>query len=379
LFVFKEGYPSRSAANIEGRDKRSIPKPPTKSSNVERNDIPCISRRQNRLKALRSRLYRLSSPLIKTMNRGKTAAGILIFALVALLITPHTLDSSSAAESTTRGDALHFPTFLLLTLLIFFIFPSSRPTTFRITASSLIAIGLAIGTELIQSITPGRTSSLHDIFANLLGITSAVSGLFLWKNFPPLSFSWKKCLHAALTLTVAISLTWPYLQHLNARLSCQKEFPVLSDFHKPQFSLLWKIQNGAKANLIIPAKPSDPTTPSLEITLPGKNDFEGINYLPGAQDWSQYTTLNISLLNSGPPFLLGIRIDDDGDCSQLNARFNAQRLLKSGENHLTFSLEKVHQSPKHRELNLESIRRIALFTLRSDSPRKFSITRAWLE
>ncbi len=310
------------------------------------------------------------------MNRRKTAAGILIFALVALLIAPHALDSSSAAESATRGDALHFPTFILLTLLIFFIFPSSRSIAFRITISSSIAIGLAIGTESIQSITPGRTASTHDLFANLLGIASAVSGLFIWKNTPALSFNWKKWLHAALTLAIAIALTWPYLQHLNARLSCQKEFPVLSDFHNPQFSWLWKSQNGEKAGLIIP---SDQTTPYLEITLPGIKDFEGINYLSGSQDWKQYTTLNITLRNPGPPFLLGIRIDDDGDCSHHNSRFNGQRLLRTGENHLTFSLEKIQQSPENRELNLESIRRIALFTLRSDSPRRFSIIRAWLE
>jgi len=310
------------------------------------------------------------------MSWQKIVSCLLILFFVGLLITPHSLDPTSPVESTTRGDAAHFPAFLLLTLLFYFIFFQDRSFAFRIISGTTIATILAISSELLQSFIPGRTAALNDMFANLLGIGAALTGFWIWNQSRSPLLSRKKLLHALVTIGIATALAWPYLQHVNARLAGQKQFPTLSDFHHPRFALLWKTQKGAKAKL---SELTDHATPALEVTFPGKQNFEGINYRPGSQDWSDFNSLQILLINPGTPFTLGIRIDDDGDISQLNARFNAGPILKPGENQLSFPLETIRQAPENRELNLEAIRRIALFTLKDSGRRKFQIVRVWLE
>ncbi len=287
---------------------------------------------------------------------------------------PHALEPLPPAINEGRGNAAHFPAFFLLAILFFSLFSPQRPMGLRIISTAVIGIALALGTELIQSFTPGRTASLHDLMADFFGITSALAGLWLWLNSRMTESPWKKSLHLLISFAIATILAWPYFQQLNAHFSCQKQFPVLSDFRSPQFALLWKVQNGSTATLSQLIAP-----PTLTVTLPEKNTFTGINYLPGPQDWSPYRQLKLTLHNPGPPFQLGIRIDDDGDCSQLNSRFNDERLLKSGENHFSFELEDIRQSPQDRELDLTTIRRLLLFTQQNSQTQKFSIVRMWLE
>ncbi|MFK5923237.1 MAG: VanZ family protein [Verrucomicrobiota bacterium] len=269
----------------------------------------------------------------------KITSTLLILTIIGLLLAPHDLDSLSNATSETRGDAAHFPAFLLLALLFFFLLPPKHSCKFRLITSAIITTSLALGTEWLQSFTPGRMASLHDLIANGLGIAAAISGLWIWKIHAPPGFSWQKKLHLVTTCLIAAALTWPYARHISARLQTQKQFPLLSDFNNSDFVYLWKTQNEAQASL------SSQTPASLEITLPAQSDFPGINYLPGPQDWSPYHSLHLTLINHGSAFQLGIRIDDGGDCSQLNSRFNDQRQLNPGENHIIIDLQHIHQSP----------------------------------
>ncbi len=303
----------------------------------------------------------------------KITATLFILIIIGLLLVPHDLTHLSTADSETRGDAAHFPAFLLLTLLLFSILSPNRPTTFRITASAVIAATLALGTEWLQSFTPGRMASAHDLMANGLGIAAAISGLWLWKTNTCSGFSWQKKLHLLATCVIASALTWPYVQHLSARLNAQKQFPVLSDFHTAGATYLWKTQNDAQASL------SKHQPASLEVTLPANSDFPGINYLPGPQNWQTYHSLHLTLINPGSTFQLGIRIDDDGDCRQHKSRFNAQRPIKPGENHLIFQLNTIRQAPENRELNLNAVQRLLLFSQKNPQAQKFSIVRMWLE
>lgn len=303
----------------------------------------------------------------------KTTASLLLLTLISLLLAPHSLETLASAESDRRGDAAHFPAFFLLTLLIFSLLPQKCSLNLRLSLCGFITLALAISTEWIQGFTPGRMASTHDLIANLLGVGFAISAIWVWQDSRTAAPLWQKIIHLTLTLIVAGLLAQPYFQHLNARLSSQKKFPLLSDFHNPQFAMLWKTQNGSKANLS-----QSSTRPRLKVTFPEKNTFTGINYLPGSQDWSHYSTLHLTLHNSGPPFPLGIRIDDNGNCSQSNSRFNDERLLKFGENHIIFELENIRQSPQDRELDLTSIRRLLLFTQKNPNTHKFSIIRMWL-
>ncbi len=304
----------------------------------------------------------------------KNIIWLLILTLIGLLIRPHALEPLPPAISENRGNAAHFPAFFLLTLLFFSLFPPQHTIRFRITATAAITIALALGTELIQSFTPGRTASGHDLIANFLAIFSALAGLWIWQTSRSAAFSWKKGLHLLISLVIASSLAQPYFLQVKAQMTSQRQFPLLSDFHQTGFALLWKTQNGTSSTLS-----QSLTPPRLDVTLPAKTSYPGINYLPGPQNWSPYQRLHLQVLNSSPAFLLGIRIDDDGDCSQQNSRFNGQHLLKSGENHLSFNLKSIQQSPKTRELNLAAIHRILLFTQENPQRQKFSIVKMWLE
>lgn len=306
----------------------------------------------------------------------KITACLLILIFFGLLVIPHTLDPTAPAESATRGDAAHFPAFLLLTLLFCSLFSKNRTVGFRMIAGSLAALTLAISSELMQSFIPGRTASLNDLFANLLGVIAAMTGFWIWNQSNPHLLSQKKLLHAIVTIAITATLSMPYIRQVEARLAGQRHFPTLSDFKDPRLALLWKTQLGTRSELILlPAQ----ATPALEVTLPGKLPIEGIKYRPGPQDWSRFKNLHFTLINPGSPFTIGIRIDDDGDVSQLHSRFNADSFLKTGENYFSFPLRAIENGPKQRDLNLEAIRRISLFTLRESKSHKFQIVRIWLE
>lgn len=304
----------------------------------------------------------------------KITASLLSLILISLLLVPHSLETLPSTESDHRGDAAHFPAFVLLSLLVFSLLPCKRGLTTRLSLCAAITITVAVGSEWLQSFTPGRMASLHDLTSNGLGILAALSGIWIWKNSVPRFFQWKKILHLSLTLLLAALLAWPYYQHLNARFYSQKQFPLLSHFHDLPFALLWKSQNGSSSTL---SQSTDP--PRLVVSLPSTAHFAGINYLPGSQNWSSYSTLHLTLHNPGSPYPLGIRIDDDGDCSQLDSRFNDQRLLNSGRNHFTFDLTNIRLSPKNREINLHAIHRLLLFTQKNPQTQQFSIIKMWLE
>lgn len=298
----------------------------------------------------------------------KIAASLLLLLVIGLLIAPHSLEALPSGESDARGDAAHFPAFISITLLIFSLLSPNWSLLLRITLCAVISCSLAFATEFIQSYTPGRMASWHDLLANLLGVIAASSAIWVWKNTSLPLLCWKKIIHATLTIAIATLLALPYFKQVHARHYCQQQFPVLSDFHDPAFALLWKAQNGSSSKLSLSSIP-----PRLVVTLPADKYFTGINYLPSSQNWSPYSSLHLTLHNPGTTFTLGIRIDDDSDCSQLNSRFNNQFPLKPGSNHISYDLKIIRQSPQNRELNLNAIRRLLLFTQQNHQNQKFSI------
>ena len=96
----------------------------------------------------------------------------IIWALVAVYIVLIIFASSYTGLSkqfiSANDKILHFIEFFILSLILFLAFKASG-AKYPYVLAILIAISLGILTELIQIYVPGRSFSIYDIIADILG------------------------------------------------------------------------------------------------------------------------------------------------------------------------------------------------------------------
>jgi len=99
-------------------------------------------------------------------------AALLTFIVLSLI--------PQAAPPPTIDKELHALSFAFLTILSFVAF--RRPMALLLALGCVLAVGLA--SEALQSLVPGRTGSLEDVAANLIGMAiGIVIGLLIVRLF----------------------------------------------------------------------------------------------------------------------------------------------------------------------------------------------------
>ena len=302
------------------------------------------------------------------MNRRRLAALASICGMLGIIWWPG-LDLPGMAPAEVWKDALHAPFFTILTLLVFALTPQGRSIPRKLLFTLVIALLLACITEIVQPAF-GRTASFSDLLANGVGVLIALSGLWVWRRRGA-GFG-AKAVHAVASLLCILVLFLPALRHWQARDWPTAALPELAVFGDHRSRLFWRPQGQARLRFLS----SDDS--ALRVST-RSGSWSGVSFYPGALDISGFSVLVLELENPDSPTRLGLRIDDDGDCSRPDSRYGGDLELPVGLSSHRISLREVRQTVTGRPFNMKGVTRIALFRDPSDPPCVFLVKRAFLE
>ena len=92
------------------------------------------------------------------------------------------------------------------------------------------------------------------------------------------------------------------------------------------------------------------------------SDYPGLEPTLKNNDWSGYNRLCFDIYNSGGKLKLSIRIDDQKVYPDYEDRYNRAFTLESGMNRMSIPLDSLATSGTNKNLNLENIQRLMIFT-----------------
>ena len=241
-------------------------------------------------------------------------------------------------------DAGHPILFFICTIFIYRIYrPLKNHNTNNHKLALVVIASLLIATAL-EGIQPifGRAAGLKDLVLGYLGVITA--SLVLTKN-PLLKIL--GLLSFILVQSVAFKPASIAIEAIDWR---KNNFPLLANFEKKEQMPLWK--GGIK-------RVYGDKTYFLKI-FPNEYDDYWAKYFAGDKDWSKFNYLNLAIY-SPIKSKINLRIDDDGDCTNYDDRFNKEFKLDYGWNNIELSIEEIRNTTK--DFNLKKIRFIYFFDI----------------
>lgn len=212
-----------------------------------------------------------------------------------------------------------------------------------------VIIGIAFSSEYIQSFV-GRTSSLSDVFADVLG--GALAWLFV--------YGLAQRVLVALTLALGIIVITPFFTIMYDEMIAKNQFPLISGFENNTELSQWT----GSGKLNRSALRSTEGSYSLEFLLLAEG-YSGVAIRSFPSSWQGYHFLQFDVWSPQEGLPVTVRIHDrlHTDRVQLYSdRFNKGYRLKRGWNRISISLNDVQNAPKNRELNLSEVWGLGLFS-----------------
>jgi len=256
----------------------------------------------------------------------------------------------------------HIIYFALLPLLLspLSIFQKYKPA---VQAGLLLlgTIGLGVLVEVLQY-GFSRSPDISDIYRDILGFFIAV--VF----FDPTGLCIKRTRLNFMRVIVMLSVfvqCIPAAQALRDESQARSAFPTLSDFQTAMQLDRWV----GTAERTLVALPEDQANQAMRVVF-STAQYSGVNlkYFPGR--WSAYKRLEFKVLNPGAESLnITCRIHDRNHNQEYDDRFNMTFKLYPGWNLVTIELDQVRQAPAQRQLDLDQVESVGIFTVRSDEPR----------
>ncbi len=293
--------------------------------------------------------------------------GLALLGAVGLLFLPR-IAPPSGLWWETAWNTLHFPGFVLITIALERVLAWGVACAHRRRLLAVaVAVLIAVGSELAHDLL-GRSSSWGDLLFDAVGIAF---GLLLLVAVPRAGTRGRWALAGAGVLLVLVLLT-PGWRGMAVAAGHRAAFPDLANFSQRGTLALWRAQGNATLAL-------DPGREVLEVRI-GAGNFSGVSLWPAAGDWRGKSALNLVIDNPGEPFWLGIRIDDASPgASRHGDRYNGEREIGPGRVTLRLPLAEIERGPAERALDLGRIRRLALFTGKESSGRRFTVVSAFLD
>jgi hypothetical protein len=269
---------------------------------------------------------------------------------------PSYYSSPAFKELWNMGHILFFAltTYKLISLI-------KHKTTLVILASSLIYCFI-LGTliEIVQS-KIGRSLDLHDIYRNVLGTFLALSIYIYQKSrFDKGNFlAGSYFIIASLLIIIDQNKLF---QTIKIDVAAWSKFPILASFES---KLALKQWSGNDLSLS-----TDKTLTglySLKVELGTETKYSEVTLMHMPSNWEGYNDLIINIYNPAEGALkITTKITDyQHDLSEqaYSDRYNKSfTLLASQWNIIKISLEDIKNSPETRELKLDNISRLSLFT-----------------
>ncbi|MDX1457080.1 MAG: succinyl-CoA synthetase subunit beta [Marinobacter sp.] len=238
-----------------------------------------------------------------------------------------------------------------------------------LTATAAVAL-IGAGIEALQD-GLDRQADWHDVFRNLIGCWLVLA----WQPSPrrKSALSQLNIQRTARFATAALVLleVSSVGQIAYQQYQLYQQLPHLYDFSHDHPKRYW---SGALSRDVTLAAVDHAT---LKIRL-GTEQYSGVSLhnLPG--DWRDYDRLLLNLYNpSVAPFTMTIRVNDvrhDRGDNAYNDRFNTRLFVRPGHNEFSISLEDIRTAPANRQMDMDEIRRIGLFTVYLPSPETVYLT-----
>lgn len=275
-------------------------------------------------------------------------------------------------------DAAHLPFFAAMMLVFSRLMAGGKALRPKLIALAGIAAAAMAG--LIEWLQPhfGRTESFADFRNGVFGVVIVTGALVLLSHHKP---SWLWLLWGAATAALISLAAQPAWQEGRSIVWRRNHLPLIGDFETEAELPLWQPQGGSEKS--VTAVHPDTTRAahgkrSLRVET-GAGSWAGVSYSAGSKDWSGHRVLAWEVFNPGADFTLGLRIDDDGDCSHYGQRYDNGFSVKPGWNHFQVSLGEIEHGPRTRMLSLKAVRRVALFTGDREPQRRFYLDYVRLE
>jgi len=278
---------------------------------------------------------------------------IILLTVVALLFSPPVhINNLWWHEVINSG---HTVLFFFLSFIIYSRLKAIAPdSSVLIIYLYVIAIGILLGIviEGLQTLVH-REFGLNDIYGNLYGI---MAGLCLHAFYKLKTIHHKNLLAAVMFvgstgfllagLSPLMLLSWHYVERANA-------FPVVMDFDSS-----W----------------------ARSFIRYNKKNYPGVSIIEPEPDWSGYRQLRLSLhSNNKHDVNLVLRVHDNMHNQKHSDRFNMKLLVQPGLNEFQISLNAMKYGPLERELNLNKIAGVILFSSKLEEWKKIEISNLSLE
>ncbi len=295
--------------------------------------------------------------LSPTSPAGKAALLIGLLALTTAALLWLNPDSQQNRVMQHGWDLGHILIFFLLTIT----FVKSQQQSFKplqavtlLLATTAFAILYGLLTELLQILVE-RNFSYWDIARNWLGTQLGC----LYCIFNSNALTKRLRIYAAIVLLALLIAMLPLTTTLLDRLIARQQFPILANFETPLEQLRWQ----ADGNIAI--KTFDDDTKILRVQL-NHQSYPGISLNDFPNNWLAYNSINIRLFNPGQaPLTLTIRLHDKAHKRsgwRYNDRFNQTNIFQPGWTTLQIPLQKIQHAPKNRQLDLDEMRHLKIFS-----------------
>jgi VanZ family protein len=286
-------------------------------------------------------------PLASAAGASLAIAGLFVLLLLPLPLAFSRDPLYAALENLAHGPLFAGVAFLTLRQL-------RTPALKNYGAAAVLSCGLAISTELVQSLF-ARDSAWADVRTDVAG---AILGITLWAlcfDGAAKTRAGRAALIAAAGLA-AICVLAPALRPIEAWIDRTQRFPVLFD---ASFSQWWTMTESMAGEQDVDIRVRDG---ALHVRLLG-GERPGVAVTKFTADWRAYEALVVDLENPGTqelPLVLHVRDwrtnFDDGD------RFLTRRTLRPGERtKLRYTLSEIESGPADRRMRMNELLNIAIY------------------
>lgn len=264
----------------------------------------------------------------------------------------------SAGVWNALGNASHVPLMAAIALLLFLRWgpaPDGRPARYGATALASTAVVFAI--EIVQPLF-GRSASAIDLVLGTLGVVTALSGVYAWRD----GGAGPRLLHALFTVTLFVSIGHPVWMEWKAANWRATSFPSLGDFENEIELRLWRDRSPLRkwpTTLNLSSEHVASGQRSLAVHT-GGGAWPGVIYVAGDADWSAFDRLAWEMYNPGEPFRFSVRVSDEIDHS-FRASFHRTLPADTGWNRFSVPLEQIRLGPRSRELDLTRVRNLYIY------------------
>lgn len=256
-------------------------------------------------------------------------------------------------------DLGHILFFSILSYLILLSWSQNGRMPLVLQAICILSIALFLGT-LIEIAQAGsrRSPDVLDIFRNIIGCLITLSFFAPSTNTIPKFFL--RVLQATTLLLVTAAL-FPAFKSITDEIVALRQFPVLSDFETPFETNRWS--GGTK--LFIDHTIYFHGKSSMKVAL-DTSRYSGVTlkYFPG--NWVDYKTLQLGIFNPDSNHInITCRIHDKRHTEGVQKyidRFNRTYSLQKGWNLIKIPLKQVKNAPEGRDMDLDQIRAVGIFS-----------------